>query len=189
LKKPDPIVEKKVIELLEKFGINYSSWTANDRSKHLNNLVKEYEALECTLEVIDGKLIRVLRVVEVEILSPDKKFRLIETHRVLRNGTVLEAHHDLLSGKVMFGEAIFKAIRREIREEILGGLLAPINSIYRTTVTIQPISESKSYPGLLSQRTVYSFLWNMPQSLFKPEGYREIKPRLTVFFEWVPIEP
>ena len=165
-------------------GIDTSQYGIG-KAKTLEHLLEEIKAGEMTLAINEeGILLRRLIITSTEIYytNPQKeKFKLKEEKQIFFDGR--ERARDFVgsvSGKIKGDESPEHSAKREIEEEL--GISSPLIVIDNGKAI--ETKETASYPGLLSEYTIYKFIVHLEDKDFKPEGYIEKKDGLTTFFVW-----
>lgn len=182
--------EEIIAALLSQHEIDLSQY-GQGSAKSLASLVKEVNEGEAALTTNDrGELIRCISVAKANITyrMPDGRvLRLKEDRQEFTDGRVRQRDTALgdgaISEKMHAGEDPTGAIVRAIRDEEL-----KIDTGF--TVSDQPhISteevESPSFPGLMTQYTIFRFGVALSDEAFRPEGYTETQPDKTTYWVWV----
>ena len=81
---------------------------------------------------------------------------------------------------VKLGEPIEKALQRGIKEELK--VDPPFKMKFKELY--QKIAGSPSYPGLITEYTIYCFEVIFSDEHYKKAGYREVEKYITTYFVW-----
>lgn len=181
------MVLKELNEKLNESWIDISDWGKGNH-KDIKSLQQELQNWECSLEVLDWVLTRVVSLVWVDIFHTDKngvKYNLRETKQVFKNGTEESRNFEHSVGEKMeWNETPITAMRRWLRDVLdLKGFV----DIKKWTQN-RMSKLSTSYPGLTSQYVRYWFTAKLNNDQFKPEGYIEKQKDKTLYFEWNIVE-
>jgi 8-oxo-dGTP pyrophosphatase MutT (NUDIX family) len=157
-------------------------------SKTLEHLLNEINEGESTL-VKDGEtLVKKESGVTVTVLysNGEQSWKLVEEKQVFSDGRErARGYTGSIGEKMRSGEEPIAAARRALSEE-LGfentDLLISDDCPFETDH--RPILPSQSYPGLMTRRTVYEFILNLPGENYTAEGYQEVQPDKTTYFRW-----
>ncbi|MEI7810048.1 MAG: hypothetical protein WCI41_00625 [bacterium] len=179
-------IESKILFLkqkLEKFGVDFSKWGTMS-SKTIEQLQKEIDKNEISLEEENGEIFRVFSLVagDVYYVSPTgEKLKLREEKQIFNDGRERRrVYNEAVNEKMVFGESPQKAMLRGIKEEL--GIdddliLSEINNE-------ENVNESQSYPGIKSKKTIYKFEIFLNDKQFKKEGYVEKQSDKNTYFIW-----
>lgn len=139
----------ELTDWLERAGIDLALWE-KDGAKTAVHLHREVEVGDC--ELLDNPPRRVVRV--VELLIAREGMQLMEVAQEMANGR-LRHRHLRPAEKMKMGESVETAATRCAEEELGVGKTAVsiIGDNHRQKETMRT---SPSYPGLLSQYTVFS---------------------------------
>ena len=170
-------------ELLASHGIDPNLYGKGE-AKTLANLLSELTGGESTLYVEDGKLVRRLQTLGIDVSYRDpvtgQLYRLREDRQEFRDGRV--RRRDLFSSlgeKLKAGEEPATSIGRALEEELGVAAFEQKGGIRsRETKGI-----SQSYPGLTTENTIHDAEVVLPQSEFRPE-YQEVQKEKTNYFVW-----
>ncbi|PKL31326.1 hypothetical protein CVV43_03070 [Candidatus Saccharibacteria bacterium HGW-Saccharibacteria-1] len=174
-------------ELLESYNIDVTCW-GKGCAKTADHLLSELHDNEAILVISEsGKLLKKTEVVRSSIYYNDqnsgKLYRLAEERQVFSDGR--ERRRDSKSRavfeKMRPDEIPEQAMLRGIREEL--GVVGDIILTY--VKTGRYYGDSISYPGLRSEKILYTFEAIFSDEQFKPDGYIEIQPDKTTYFGWV----
>jgi hypothetical protein len=172
--------------------INLKNWGIG-KAKTLTHLLDEILKGEAKVELVDGKIYRSIEVVSISIFSPTDPIMLLrEAKQVFANGRIRPRNlpnNCSVAEKIKFLHnetpevAVIRACQEELRQ-----IQEPVNAgqlQYIATHTRQALSTS--YPGVLTNKTVYIFHCNFTQGQYNPEGYTEIQDDKTNHFHWFQI--
>lgn len=152
-------------------------------AKSVAELLDEIQNGESTLQVVDGRPLRIVRVLNLLVCN-SKGEVLVEEKQVRPDGTVRQRGLPL-SEKLMAEESWRRAVDRAVAEE-LGSMLPnkPKVTIREDTYQeVVEVSESVSYPGLLTQyqcHQVEVVVEGLPETCSfmtreaKPSGFLEL---------------
>ena len=202
---PRTVFELK--RLLKKFGIPLEEWgNKAEFTKKPEDLLEEIERGEsilCSQE--EEGLKRYVKKVAVDIVysNDGKLLRLYQIYsekkgRIRRRGIseVNKKTFDGLMGKLLPEEDPDIAAERELEEEILKAVkdVSPPNLTEKErsqlTRPSPKIDEriSNGFPGLLTEYTIYRFIFLLPDRFFRPEGYKTVdKNDFPIDLRWEPV--
>jgi hypothetical protein len=173
--------------LLQQYQIPISVW-GQGVSKTINHLYHDVAEGEVALEIQDGKLIKKEKGVGIDIYfhTNGKTYKLEEARQEFVDGRVRERKiRTSLGEKMKPGETPVTTARRALNEELgFANAQSLIPDVMEYGVENRSPTNSKSYPGLVSQRTVYTFTIDLPEKYYQPKGYMEIQPDKTTYFIW-----
>ncbi len=174
----------EIKQMLTYNKIDYSDWWIGN-TKNIESLLDEINKWESSLEVVDGILTRIVKVVWAEVKyksSENKKYSLIEEKQVFRNGSerIRDYGSYPLWEKMKMGEDPIEAMRRWIKEELW--IMDIVNIKYDEEN--KNIEKSKSYPNLLSQYIRYYFTVNITDNQFNKDWYIEMQEDKKTYFSW-----
>lgn len=183
---PQAILAEKITELknlLTQHDIKFDMWGMN-ATKTIGQLALEILTGDCELTVEEGKLIRKVQVVSVDVSYVDKDgmlFLLFEDRQVFKDGTVRRRAYFGLREKMKKNENKLAAAQRALKEEL---------KIITNTDMLEgdfesAIEQPPSYPGLESKYAIFPFSYTMPEEYYKPEGYIDEQDDKTTFFVWI----
>lgn len=132
-------------------GVDTTTWGTQNSSKSLACLLNEILVGETFLHCVEGKPIRRVAIISVNIKN-SQGLSLFETEQRLPSG-VTRRRNLLLSEKILPNESWSAASRRGIREE-LGSVLPTDASVEVLDDTLEVRTETRisgSYPGLQTQ--------------------------------------
>jgi|688.fasta_scaffold02072_35 hypothetical protein len=172
--------------------IDLKNWDVGE-AKTLTHLLDEILEGEAKVELVDGEIHRNIEVVSITIFSPTNPTMLLrETGQVFTDGRKRVRNlpnNCSIAEKIKFLNnetpevAVIRACQEELRQ-----IQEPVNAgqlQYISTHTRQALSTS--YPGVLTNKTVYIFHCNFTQGQYNPEGYTEIQDDKTNYFKWFQI--
>ncbi|HEU0080703.1 MAG TPA: hypothetical protein VFQ72_01595 [Candidatus Paceibacterota bacterium] len=167
---------------LREHGIPLERWGV-EKAKSPADLLKEILSGESTLQVLDGKLVRSLRVVFVDVCfnKEGKLLVLKEDRQIFADGRTRSRELEGSIGeKLVASEDEALGARRGLHEE----LGFPIDIEVRPYGISRETIESPSFPGLTSEYLKYRFSTTISADLFKAEGYVEDDGRKETYFVW-----
>jgi hypothetical protein len=175
-----------LILLLGDHYIDYKLWR-----KDVEDLYEELKLGESSLLLVDGELRRNVKSVFVGVTSPDGKLRLVEDRQVFHDGRpVVIREIKGVFEKQEAGESSEEAAIRGLKQELFTGievderLLILIPNDDLTELAKKPTS---AYEGLKTINDITRFDLQLPQSLYRKEGYKEVQKKKTTYFVWEPI--
>lgn len=151
------------LQLLKSGGVDVCSF--NDRArKLLIHLYNEACCGDCTLSLVNGRIIR--SAVSVKILIKTPKVKWLETSREYENGPVERRRSEKLQGytlseTVRRGEKPLNAAIRCLAEEA-GNYSPNLDALKDRTIHGEPcpVSESSVYPGVISVTSVCRYVYH-----------------------------
>jgi hypothetical protein len=181
-------------QLLETHRIDFTTWGVAASTRTIDELWREIASHESTLYLgQDGKLWRVSSGVKIRVFyTPlDGKPRLLlqEARQVYKDGRLRNRVEDGLDMSIGEKRKAYEpavvAVRRAFEEELgIDGSLIADYIVYDGPETKD--SPSKAFPGLYTRYESERFQVELPDQVFRPEGYIERQPDKTNYFEWVP---
>lgn len=162
---------------LLKSGVPLDLWGKN-QAKTLDHLVEELNIGESKLQGIE----RIIHTVVLDVRY--KKFVLREKEQVFVSGRYRKRRlpWGSVAEKLRPGEGVFSGIKRALKEEL--GIDFGYGVRLRQVRGVELVGVSLSYPGLVNTNFQSRFVVTLPTRLFKEEGYVEIQPDKTTYFEW-----
>lgn len=141
--------------LLLKYNINTKEWSNQKGTKTIEDLQEEITLGESTLEVINNKLTRVVKIasIEVKVKLGKKLFTLVEDKQIFFTGLVRKRGLRNLAEKIKEGETPEFAAYRGLKEEI--GLNFERELIFKGET--QTTKCSPSYPQLNSLYNIFNY--------------------------------
>lgn len=177
----DPV--QKLRQQLEEAGVDLSVW-GKGSAKTVEHLYKEIASGESILQMIDGKLELLRRVVSANvyyIAKDGKKLRLQEDKQIFKDGRIRHRNFDNpIAEKMKPNEDPKDAMIRCLQEEL--GLDGDFD--IKIVGTDQPRYESQSYPGIYSVYDTYRFEVILDEEQFQAAGYQEEQDDKTTYFVW-----
>ncbi len=169
-------------KMLLEHQINIEKWDHHQGTKTVEDLHREILAGETTLEIIDDKLVRVLKLtsIQVQVKLGEKLFTLVEDKQIFFTGAVRERGLRNLAEKMRHNETPEETAYRALKEEI--GLTTDKKLIFQGET--QEIKTSPSYPQLDSIYKVYNFslmLDSEDLGKIKFSEYQKNKGKITLF--------
>lgn len=172
-------------DYLRSHQVPIDSWGEGE-SKTLVHLLAELDAGESHLLEKDGSLLRIENGVAVNVLyeMEGQKLILHEVMQVFADGRPRKRDLSTSIGeKVKPGESLAAAAQRALDEElgIIGVALTNCRDEDR------PPLPSRSFPGLMSKRTITIYDCYLNPDQYNPEGYIEHQLDKTTYFVWRPL--
>lgn len=178
---------------LSTHNIPIDTW-GQDKAKTVDHLYREIKRQDSQLIQENGRLIRKLKFIEVnvEVEMMGKRLRLVEDRQVFNEGKHNQRTRrrpefkSAVKEKIHLHEEPNQAVVRAIKEEI-GRLWSEhdLNLISPCKIDQRAIKrESMSYPGLPTHYDGHFYHLQLPRPLFSPDGYKEIQPDKTTYFVW-----
>lgn len=174
--------------LLEEHHINVSGWGIG-KAKTLEQLYAELKKGEAELIKTDGKLMRLVRNVNIFVYYTEKNTRkklfLKEVRQVFTSGRTRVRTHikGSLSEKLLAHQSVSAEAAARALEEELGVVGA--TAVFKEKETIE--EESQSYPGLKCIYEISFFEVELTEDQYAPEGYVETQSDKSTYFEWVEV--
>ncbi len=174
--------------LLKKYGVSTKKWGKDNFSKTVTHLRREIRRNECKLETMNGKVFRVSRTVKISLHHRinGEEHILVESHQVFKNGTVryrlIPNNYTLPAEKLFKDEQPRSGLGRLLEEELGITKLSFLIDLKRIKKEVQ-VGKSKTYPGLISKRTMYHYEARVPNDLYKNE-YSEKQDDYITYFKW-----
>jgi hypothetical protein len=171
--------------LLTKYHIPTDIWSTGD-AKIIDHLVNEINDGETILieDKESEKLIRQFSFLAVTVLYKDNEatYKLIEEKQVFTDGRTRVRSSDISVGeKIKHNENnIEDSIKRALQEELEIHEGFTVNK----SDNVKEDVDSKSYPGLTSQRNRFNVVAHIDSTQYKPEGYQEVQSDKTTYFVW-----
>ena len=176
--------ESQCRAFLAKHGISVQEW-GKGGAKTLNHLIAELSATEAELSARDGLVVRRIRIARVSVcyIVGGKKLLLREQKQVFKDGRERIRRHlgSSISEKIRKGENPEEVARRAIQEEL------GINEYLRLSsngIIYVPLSPSRSFPGLLTENSIYVFCVHLLEKHYNPNGYIEEQHDKSTYFVW-----
>ena len=146
-----------LVNKLQKYNINTSTWNEQHKNKSVNQLFKEIKNGDSIIRDENGTIHREVLVANALILSDDNKYKLVEkAHLNINKDIVKERNNEVLSEKMDASETVDGAIIRGVKEELGEKYISSIEFLNgESKENIRHVEkDSYSYPGLKSR---YSF--------------------------------
>jgi len=165
-------------------GIDLSKW-GTGRAKTLSQLEKEVFFGETRLlKDVDGKLIRRIRICNAQIYYTNQDgviYILRQAEQVLPDGRKrMRQFENSLSEKCQFDETPGDTIVRGLLEELTITNLLSIILVDERIEVVEP----DSYPGLVTEYTIYEYKIELSSNEYKSEGYSKNERGLINTFFW-----
>jgi ADP-ribose pyrophosphatase YjhB (NUDIX family) len=153
-------------------------------AKTISGLLDEVIKGSCQLVLENNELIRLVNSVNIRIYfnSLDKTLYLKEKMQEFADGRIRIRNWLTwsVSEKIEPGENPEQAVIRGMSEEL------GIHNL--TNLTKQEVVNndqySPSYPGVKTKYVNNYFNLNLTDEQYKPEGYKEVQPNITTYWEW-----
>jgi len=172
-----------LVELLKKYDVPFDSWGTGE-SKTAEHLLSEINLGESDLVEERGILVKKSFVAAINVYykQGDKIFKLKEAKQIFYDGR--EKVRDLetsIGEKMRPGESASSAAYRALSEEL--GIKERIELKPVSPITKGPVA-SQSFPGLQSKFFINVFEIFLPDSMYKPDGYKEQQADKESIFIW-----
>lgn len=173
---------------LAQAAIPTSEWGRGD-AKTVEHLLSEIRNGESQISISPGgrDIRRVVRVAWVDVfhLAADGTvLNLHESRQEYNDGRVRRRNLNASLGeKMQPGEKPVDAATRALQEEL--GVEEP-DTLYFLGESEKTQGASESYPGLPSRYATYSYVATLGAAAFKANGYIEVQPDKTNYYEWLP---
>lgn len=169
-------------KILTKYGIDTSKFGKNG-SKTLKDLTAEIQKGESSLQEINNRLTRCVRIVSLDVFYVEDSsiWRLYERKQKFVSGQSRKRKlPGSISEKLLYNETPLQGIKRALREEIG---IKKYNLTSRITCSTRKV-DSPSYPGLETKYKIFCASILIDPSEYKSEGYQEIQKNIITFFRW-----
>ncbi len=169
--------------LLKRHKLPLEVW-GKGGAKTLGHFQKELESGESVLTESEGKLIRNIQTVAINIYyrDPVGTLLLVERKQVFVDGRIRRRNLSTSLGeKIKVGEKPSEAVIRAIAEEL--GIKEEIQ-LNKKGFEIKQPEESRSLPGLMTINTLHYFDVFIQKESYKTEGYIEKQKDKTTYFIW-----
>jgi hypothetical protein len=142
-------------KLLTSHEIDTTNWSHKQGNKTLADLQSEIDRGESRLEIVEGDLLRLLRVVGlwVYVYLGEQLFRVVEDKQIFFTGAVRQRQLVQLTEKMQSGEKPLAAGRRLLQEELGFRYEGDFKDLGQETHCL----ESDSYPGLNSRYELFNY--------------------------------
>ncbi len=170
--------------LLTSHGIQVNDW-GHGESKTVAHLLQELHKGESTLqETEDGRLLRVVRGVGINVFYRDgnKLLRLREIRQVFSDGRERRRSLSTSVGEKMAADELPNEAGARALSEELGISSLGLSANY--SVVDREVIPSTSFPGLWTKNTVYVFDRLITPEEYKSEGYVETQTDKTNYYAW-----
>lgn len=186
--------------ILRSMLIPVDQWNPENDAKTIQQLFNEIKGGDSQVfqvRTIDESgtehthILRQTRVVWIDVYWQDQdgqKCVLKEQKLEPKDGRKPKQREDLLASlaeKCKIGECIDDAVVRALFEELK--ITEPLPTAFHRKEHL-PTEFSRSYPGLPTRADAHFFSADLPDHLFKPEGYIVTEKDKTNYFEWVPVQ-
>jgi 8-oxo-dGTP pyrophosphatase MutT (NUDIX family) len=182
LENKDFTSQEELSSYLKSHGINPDNWGVGG-TRTIKHLLNELQSSECRLEEINGRLIRHVIGVGINVFYKDGEtiLRLDEDRQVFTTGQQRRRNIITSLGEKMYpDEKPEDAAVRALKEELqLSDYSFGVPQIEDRAPT-----PSKAYPGLITRHLVYLFDVLLKSEDYKPCGYQEVQPDKTTHFVW-----
>lgn len=169
-------------DILEKYDISTDEWRT-ESYKTIDNLLLEINNKDCYLTEHNGKLLRNVNFVSINILYiDDVVYKLIETKQVFNDDRVrVRKLQGSVAEKMLVNENPIDAAIRGIKEE----LDIDINKTdLKDLKYLKSCKDSLSYPNLKCNYSGHRYTYILKKEYYNKNGYTEVQDNLTTFFEW-----
>jgi len=173
--------KEKLLELLERAGINVDAFGVG-KAKTLEHLLTEVNDGESKLVESDGKLVRKLRVLSIDVYYQygGERYHLVEDRQVFKDGRERKRNLSASVGeKIHADEDLNEAVTRALAEE-LGirhfSITSPFSDEVKETT-------SPSFPGLVSEYQMHSVAVEIYADEYRTE-YVETQEDKSTYFVW-----
>ena len=178
-----PLSESALASLLQTYGINCSNW-GEHATKSVDDLFCEISSGESRLLVVGRKLLREVRVVNIDVIAEDSAGRLCrlrEVRQVFADGSERTRNTGTsVAEKVLGEESLEAAARRGLLQEI--GLKDAVE--LRTLAPVERKRSSDSYPDLQSKYSIYPGFVRLNSKQRDSIALEERQQGKTTYFEW-----
>lgn len=161
-------------------GIDLSRF-GQGKAKSLEHLLAELRSGEAELVSRDGRLVRRLQVLNIDVYADGRRLRLIEDRQVFTDGRV--RRRDLpcsVAEKLKAGEDREAAVARALAEELHIHRFDIVSPFGETLLE----GESPSFPGLWTAYATHQVAVLIDPDEYRTE-YQEAQPDKSTFFVWV----
>ncbi len=176
------MTEYELIILLDKYNIRHQDW-GKGKAKTFEHLLKEINSGEAKLVEKDNQLFRIVSVIVMDVyyINKGKKLKLIEEQQIYKDGRIVrrELKNSLLE-KLIPNEDSLAGAKRALSEELGINLEVKLVDKGKSSEVIP----GKSYPGLMNEGTLYTYVAYLTDQVFNPEGYKEVQEDKTSYFLW-----
>jgi hypothetical protein len=167
-------------------GIDMSSWGKGE-NKSSKELMLELRDGDCEIIMRNGTPVRQVRVVTVQVISPNRRQHLVETLQKFHDGRMRARMLEGVSEKLKTHEEPLDGAVRAIEEELGIRIFSVDLDRAEEYEEFKFRPHSTSYPGLPAEYTLYNYVWFMPDQHYKP-GYIEDDGVKETYFCWQPLE-
>ncbi|BAQ61603.1 hypothetical protein GM3708_2009 [Geminocystis sp. NIES-3708] len=146
---------EKLVNLLFEHNIDTTNWHHQYGNKTLEELFTEIEKGESTLEIINEKLVRLLKVssIDVKFQLGNKYFQLIEDQQIFLSSVVRKRELSTITEKLTKNEIPLMGAYRGLEEEI--GLKIDSGLVFEGETTWEKFAPS--YPNLLTTYQLFNY--------------------------------
>lgn len=160
-------------------NLDQSKWIDKTEAALIDELVNH----ECYLANIDNQIRRIVNVGFCNIYYADLK--IMEVDQVYHHTGSRKNRNQPVAGKLRYSKDPLTEMVREIREE-LGLLDSSISIRPELNDTRQILADhSPTYYGLPAVWNEFWYSWELPESIYNPDGYVEVDHLKTTTFKWV----
>ena len=174
---------KKLEKILKDNGVDISKWGKGE-AKTLNHLLQELIKDECKLEIKDGKVIRIVHALSINVIYKGEVLK--EEYQRFKDGRIRKRKMDCSVAEKIHDDEIKdlnKAVKRALSEELR------IKDISDDQITKLPqISRTRpsgSYPGTDMDMVLYKFNVVLKYHQYDPHGYVEHQEDKDTYFVWM----
>ena len=172
---------------LSSAGIDITKY-GKGKAKTIEHLLREINEGETTLEEQDGRLVRSVRVLGVDVyhqFADGRQEHLKEEKQIFHDGRERQRTLDWSLGEKLKPDELPNEVagRRAIQEEL--GLSKGLTITKPDSNEKIRTQESSSYPGLESIYKFYRFIVTLDDSQYRTEGYIEAdEGGKSTYFRW-----
>lgn len=174
---------KNLERLLTGNGVDISTW-GKGSAKTLSHLLQELIKSECTIYVREGRVVRVVHALSINVLFKDEILK--EGYQKFKDGRIRRRKMDCSVAEKLNSDEINDAdnsVSRAMAEELQ--IYDIKNSQIKKGERIIRSRESDSYPGTLMDITLYKYDVILKEHQYSPNGYVEHQEDKDTFFVWI----
>ncbi len=172
----------KLREMLLSNNVNILLW-GKGMSKTLEHLFFEIVKGECEIEVKNGKVIRTIRALSINVFYKDEILR--EEYQKMKDGRFRRRKLDCSVAEKITREDkdLNDAVKRALEEEL--NILDITNDQIKYKRELDRYYESsEDYPGIAMNIKLYKFDTHLKYVQYNPYGYVEHQNDKDIFFVW-----
>lgn len=146
---------KKLLNILSIYSIDTNDWHHQQGNKTIEELFTEIKEGESTLEIINQKLVRLLKVssIDVKFKLGNQYFQLVEDQQIFLSGVVRKRELSTITEKLQKDELPLVGAYRGLEEEI--GLKIDSGLVFEGQTTWEKFAPS--YPNLLTIYQLFNY--------------------------------